>query len=171
MIGRTQLSEVEEPLENPSEIPTLETIADEMEIRRLVDEIDNACDLKDWKKLRSLLTDEIDADFTSLTGDGPAKIKADDLVRSWETNLYAAKKTFHQRGNHRIKIKGDQAEVFSKAYAFNLLEKGKDSGLWEVWGNYTHTLTRTENGWRCSGMKLDVIYQRGDEKVRTSLPD
>jgi len=171
MIGRAQLSEIEERLENHAESPTLESIADESEIRRVVDEIDNLCDEKNWKKLRSLFTDEIDMDFTSLAGGKPAKIKADDLVGAWKTNLFAEKKTFHQRGNHRIEINGDEAEVFSKAYAFNLLEKGKVKGLWEVWGNYTHSLTRTEDGWKCSGMTLEVIHQRGDEKVRTYVPD
>jgi hypothetical protein len=171
MIGRAQLSEIEEHLENHTEPPTLESVADELKIRRVVDEIDNLCDEKNWKKLRTLFTDEVDADFTSLAGGEPAKISAEDFIGSWETNLFAEKKTFHQRGNHRIKIKGDKAEVFSKAYAFNLLEKGKVKGFWEVWGNYTHALTRTEAGWKCSGMTLEVVYQRGDDKVRTYVLD
>ncbi|HEY0429511.1 MAG TPA: nuclear transport factor 2 family protein [Pyrinomonadaceae bacterium] len=168
MIGRAQLSEIEEHLENhAAETPTLESVTDETEIRRIVDEIDNLCDLKEWKKLRRLFTDEVDADFTSLAGGEPSKIKAGDLVGAWETNLFAEKKTFHQRSNHRIKIKGDKAEVFSKAYAFNLLETGEVTGFWEVWGNYTHSLTRDASGWKCSGMTLDVIHRRGDERVRT----
>lgn len=174
MIGRAQLSEIEEHLENhaeeEAETPMPESLADEAEIRHVVDEIDNLCDEKNWKKLRSLFTDKIDVDFTSLDSGKPAKIKAADLIAAWKTNLFAEKKTFHQRGNHRIKINGDEAKVFSKAYAFNLLEKGKVKGLWEVWGNYTHTLERTETGWKCSGMTLEVIHQRGDEKVRTYAP-
>lgn len=171
MIGRAQLSEIEEHLEEHTEPPTPESIADELQIRRVVDEIDNLCDAKDWRKLVKLFTDEVDADFTSLAGGEPAKMSAEDLVGAWEANLFDEKKTFHQRGNHRIKIRGDKAEVFSKAYAFNLLEKGKVKGFWEVWGNYTHSLTRTEKGWKCSGMSMEVIYQRGDEKVRAYTPD
>ncbi len=169
MIGRTQLAVVEHDEEIQTQT-TEERIADESEIRRVVDEIDNACDLKDWTRLRVYFTDEIDADFTSLAGGEPAKIKADNLVEGWKTNLFEAKKSFHQRTNHSIKISGDKAEVFSKAYAFNLLEKGEVAGLWEVWGNYTHTLRKTEAGWRCSGMTLEVIHQRGDENVRNFVP-
>ena len=169
MIGRTQLAVVEHDEEIQTQT-TEERIADESEIRRVVDEIDNACDLKDWKRLRVYFTDEIDADFTSLAGGEPAKMKADDLVEGWKTNLYEAKKSFHQRTNHSIKISGDKAEVFSKAYAFNLLEKGKVTGLWEVWGNYTHTLEKTANGWKVSGMTLTVARTRGDDRVRTYLP-
>lgn len=165
MIGRTQLSKVEHD-EEFHERFSEQNPADEAAIRRVVDEIDNACDLKEWKRCRSYFTDEIEVDFTSLAGGKSGAMKADELIEGWKINLFEDKKTCHLRSNHSIKIDGDQAEVFSKAYAFNLLEKGKVKGLWEVWGNYTHRLERTENGWKCSAMKLEVIYRRGDEKVR-----
>ncbi|MCA1626031.1 MAG: nuclear transport factor 2 family protein [Acidobacteria bacterium] len=171
MIGRTQLSEVEENSETPSAQVSPQKFADEMEIRRVVDEIDNAVDAKDWVKARTFFAAKVAVDFTSLADGKPAQITADELVGGWRTNLYSEKKSFHQRGNHRIEINGKKAEVFSKAYAFNLLETGAVKGLWEVWGNYTHTLERTKDGWKVSGMTLDVIYQRGDDKVRTFVPE
>ena len=171
VIGRTQLSEVEENSETRSAQVSQQKLADEMEIRRVVDEIDNAVDAKDWTKARTFFADRVNTDFTSLAGGKPAQITADELVGGWRTNLYADKKSFHLRGNHRIQINGSRAEAFSKAFAFNLLEKGKVTGLWEVWGNYTHTLERTKDGWKVSGMTLDVIHQRGNEKVRTYVPE
>ena len=145
-------------------------MSDELAIKHVVDEIDNACDLKEWGRLRTFFTDDVDVDFTSLTGGSPARITADQLVGGWQANLFEAKKTFHMRGNHRIDIDGDTARVFSKGYAFNLLEEGEVTGLWEVWGNYTHTLQKTEDGWKVSGMTLTVIHQRGDERVRNHQP-
>src|SRR5688572_26231367 len=109
MIGRAQLSEIEHDDELKSQM-SRQKLGDELEIRRIVDEIDNACDAKDWETLRMYFTDEVDIDFTQLSGGEPAKIKADDLIKGWETNLFSEKKTFHQRGNHRIEIKGDRAE-------------------------------------------------------------
>lgn len=170
MIGRTQLAAVEHDEEFIEEMSEYGH-ADELEIRRVVDEIDNTCDEKDWDKCRSYFADEVEVDFTSLAGGEPAKIPADALIAAWRTNLFAEKKTFHQRGNHRIKVRGDRAEVFSKGYAFNLLEAGEAAGFWEVWGNYTHVLTRTEAGWKCTGMTLEVVHQRGDERVRTYVPE
>ena len=171
MIGRTQLSEVEKLSENKSAQISQQKLADEMEIRRVVDEIDNAVDAKDWVRARTFFADKINVDFTSLAGGKPAQITADELVGGWRENLYSEKKSFHQRGNHRIEIDGRRAEVFSKAYAFNLLESGEVKGLWEVWGNYTHTLNRAENSWRCSGMTLEVIHQRGNENIRNFVPN
>lgn len=149
----------------------LEQLIDESSIRRVVDEIDNACDLKEWERLRTYFTDRVAADFTSLSGGEPAEISADDLVGAWKTNLFPGKKTFHQRGNHVIEVASDRAMVFSKGYAFNLLESGDVTGLWEVWGNYTHSLVKTTAGWRVDGIKLEVLYQRGDDRVRNYAPE
>jgi hypothetical protein len=170
MIGRTQLSVVEHDEEIKHLTPE-QISADETEIRRIVDEIDNLCDAKNWQKLRELFADEVEIDFTSIAGGEPSTVSADELVGAWERNLYAEKKTFHQRTNHRIETDGDRAFVFSKGYAFNLLETGEVTGLWEIWANYTHNLKLTESGWRVSGMTLDVVHQRGDERVRTFVPE
>jgi len=170
MIGRAQLGQVEQDEEFQEQLAE-QKIVDELAIRAVVDEIDNTCDAKDWEACRSFFADEVEVDFTSLAGGEPARISADDLIGAWKTNLYAEKKTYHQRGNHRIEIAGDSATVFSKAYAFNLLESSEVNGLWEVWGNYTHALKRTATGWKCTAMRLDVIHQRGDERVRTFIPE
>lgn len=170
MIGRTQLFEVEGHSEEDITVPVQQKIADEMEIRRVVDEIDNTVDAKDWTACRKYFTDTINVDFTSLVGGQPARIKADELINGWRTNLYSEKKSHHQRSNHRITVNGNKAEVFSKGYAFNLL-KGRSGGdLWEVWGDYRHTLERTTEGWKVSGMTLTVTHKRGNDEVRTFIP-
>jgi SnoaL-like domain len=140
--------------------------ADRMEILEVVDGIDNAVDAKDWEECRGYFTDEIYADFTSLVGGESGRIPADDLVGGWRTTLYADKPSHHMRTNHRIKVDGQKAEVFSKGYALNILRRPTGSDLWEVWGDYVHTLERTEGGWKCTGMTFVVTYARGNEKVR-----
>jgi hypothetical protein len=170
MIGRAQLGQVEHDEEIQQQLHE-QKIADESAIRLVVDEIDNRCDAKDWEACRAFFADEVEVDFTSLAGGEPARLKADDLIAAWAKNLFAEKKTYHQRGNHRIEATGDSATVYSKAYAFNLLESGAVTGFWEVWGVYTHELVRTGEGWKCTGMKLEVIYQRGDERVRSFQPE
>lgn len=170
MIGRTQLSEVEEYSESESAISSMQNLADEIEIRRVVDEIDNAVDEKNWVRARSFFADKVDVDFTSLAGGEPARITADELIGGWRINFYADKKSFHQRTNHRIEIDGDKAKVFSKGYAYNLIETGRVKGLWEVWASYAHTLEKTDGGWKVSGMTLTVAHTRGDDRIRTYLP-
>ncbi len=149
---------------------TMQRLTDELEIRRVVDEIDVTVDAKDWDACRGYFTDTIDVDFTSLVGGAPATIPADALVGGWRRNLYADKKSHHMRSNHRVRIEGDRAEVFSKGYAFNMLPGHLGSELWEVWGDYRHTLVRTERGWKVSSMSLAVTYARGNERARDFVP-
>ena len=149
----------------------IEHISDRTEITLVVDEIDNAVDAKDWQRCRGYFTDEIYADFTSLAGGSPGNMAADDLVGAWATNLYADKLSHHMRTNHRVTIDGDRAEVFSKGYALNILHRPTGSDLWEVWGNYIHTLERTVGGWKCSGMTFVVTHARGNEMARDYLPE
>jgi hypothetical protein len=54
---------------------------------------------------------------------------ADDLVSAWKTNLYPEKLSHHMRTNHRISLEGDRAEVFTKGYALNILERDTGSDL------------------------------------------
>lgn len=146
------------------------SLADEREIIRVVDGIDNAVDAKDWAACRAYFTDDINVDFTSLAGGKPARIKSDELVGGWRRNLYAEKKSHHMRSNHRVTITGDRAAVFSKGYAFNMLPSRTGSDLWEVWGDYRHTLERTARGWKVSGMTLSVTHSRGNERARDFVP-
>jgi hypothetical protein len=52
----------------------------------------------------------------------------------------------------------------------NILERPTGSDLWEVWGDYTHTLERTPAGWKCSGMTFVVTHARGNEMARDFVP-
>lgn len=148
----------------------MQCLADEMEIRRVVDAIDTTVDAKDWVACRAYFLDTIDVDFSSLVGGSPARIAADDLVGGWRRNLYADKKSHHMRSNHRVTLDGDQVDVWSKGYAFNMLPSPTGSDLWEVWGDYRHTLARTAEGWKVSGMSLFVTYARGNERARDFVP-
>ena len=150
---------------------SVQRLVDEAEIRNVVDGIDLATDAKDWELCRNYFTEEIFADFTSLAGGDAGRMPADDLVNAWRTNLYADKLSHHMRTNHRISLQGDGAEVFSKGYALNILRRDSGSDLWEVWGEYTHLLERTPEGWRCSGMTFTVTHARGNEMARLFVPD
>jgi hypothetical protein len=149
----------------------LQRLLDEQAIRQAVDAIDNAVDAKDWAACRAWFTDEIDVDFSALGGGPAARIPAEALVGGWQRNLYAAKPSFHMRSNYQITVEHDRADVVSKGYAFNLLRSPLGSDLWEVWGIYRHTLVRTAHGWQVSGMALELVYARGNEKVREFVPE
>jgi hypothetical protein len=50
------------------------------------------------------------------------------------------------------------------------LKRPTGSDLWEVWGDYTQTLERLPDGWKCSGMKFVVTHAGSNEMARDFVP-
>jgi hypothetical protein len=153
---------------------TAEILADHAEMIRIADTIDAGVDAKDWALTRSMFTDTVTVDFTSLIGGEPATIPADGLIQGWSGNLTAEKTSFHLRGNHRITMTGpDSAVMLSHGYAWNRMERGAlpengGEALWEVWGTYEHAFVRQDGAWRVTGMVFKVTAERGNMFVRNT---
>lgn len=153
---------------------TAETLVDQAEMIRIADTLDAAVDAKDWALARSLFTDDVDVDFTSLAGGEPATVPADGLIAGWSGNLTAEKQSFHLRGNHRITFTGaDTAVMLSNGYAWNRMERGalpENGGnpLWEVWGTYRHGFVRVGDSWKINAMTFTATAERGSAYVRNT---
>lgn len=153
---------------------TMETLLDHAEMIRIADAIDAGVDSKQWEATRAFFTQTIDVDFSSLVGGEPATIAADALISGWSANLTAAKPSFHMRSNHSITFHdADNATLFSHGYAWNRMAEGalEENGgdpMWEVWGNYEHGFTRTEDGWRVNAMSFFAVAERGNPFVRNT---
>jgi ketosteroid isomerase-like protein len=144
----------------------VQRLADEIAVARIPTEIEIAVDRKDWAKARSFFADQVAIDFTSLVGGQPSTVPADGLIAGWSGNLKGNKESLHIRGGALVTINGDTATVYSNGYAWNRMPGGPDGDLWEVWGNYTHTLTRTPQGWKVSGFTFVKTHERGSMFVK-----
>lgn len=147
-----------------------ERIADELELMRVPTEIEIAVDRKDWARARSFFADQVRVDFTSLVGGQPATIPSDALMQGWSANLRGDKASLHIRGHALVTVSGDRATVHSNGYAWNRKPGAPDGSgdLWEVWGNYTHELQRTPQGWRVVGFTFTMTHERGSMWVRNT---
>lgn len=145
-------------------------IADELELMRIPTEIEVAVDRKDWARARSFFADQVRVDFTSLVGGQPATIPSDALMQGWSANLKGDKQSLHIRGGALVTINGDQATVYSNGYAWNSKPGAPDGSgpLWEVWGNYTHVMTRTSSGWKVTGFTFVKTHERGSDWVKST---
>ncbi|AUG78051.1 hypothetical protein CFP65_3249 [Kitasatospora sp. MMS16-BH015] len=148
---------------------SVQLLTDRVAVIETVDAIFDTCDAKDWAANQALFADKVTVDFTSLAGGEPAEVTAAQLVDGWRAGLHAKKQSFHLVGHHRVTLDGDTAEVHAKGYAHNLLAAELGGGMWEVWGNYAFTLTRTPGGWKATAMTFTAQHTRGDEAVRTHL--
>ena len=144
----------------------LSALEDERAIRAAADGLDLAVDRKDWAAARGFFADAVEADFSSLGGT-PGAVSADALIEGWRRNLHRNKPSFHLRGGEAITLEGDRASMISNGYAWNALPQRTSNQIWEGWGRYEHSFTRTPDGWRVSGLKFFLSYERGDAGVRT----
>jgi ketosteroid isomerase-like protein len=141
-------------------------LADEHDLLRIPAEIEMAVDRKDWTTARAMFADQVRVDFTSLVGGAPATIPADALIAGWSANLKGNKDSLHIRGRDLVTRDGDTATVRSNGYAWNRMPGGPDGDLWEVWGTYTHVLTRTPQGWKVTGFTFAMTHERGSMWVK-----
>ena len=149
----------------------LRLLMDEHEIRSVLDRVDLAVDAKDWEKVRGFYADEVEFDAASLEPDvQPRRMNADEMIAGWKKILFEGKKSNHMRSNYEIMVDGDSATVNSKGYSLNILATGRGSDLWEVWGDYVHTLTREKDGWKITGLTFNTVYARGNEKAHDFMP-
>lgn len=146
----------------------LQQLTDEAELARIPVEINAAVDLKDWPRARSFFAREVRVDFTSLAGGQPATIPADALIAGWSGNLKGDKESLHMLGGTLVTLKGDKATVFATGYAYNRKPGGPEGELWEVWGRYTYTMSRTPAGWKVDGMTFAKTFERGSNWVKTT---
>jgi hypothetical protein len=126
----------------------------------------NAMDEQDWARVRSLLADELDVDYSDFRGDPPSRVTADDYVASRIEGL-AGLRTLHTSTNHEVRVEGDEATCGS-AYHIVRVDPATGRRL-DTWGTYRHRLARTANGWRVSGIVQKVVCLEGDRAVHGAL--
>jgi hypothetical protein len=123
----------------------------------------HAVDDRDWPAVRAGLTDEVEADYSSLFGGAPERLAADALVARWQGLLPGFDGTQHLLGPLVITTAGDDATVDANVRGYHHL----GASTWMVAGRYALTLHRADGIWRVARIVLRTTYQEGDR----SLPD
>ena len=153
--------------EQPMHNAEIERMVAERRLIEIADAIDRAVDAKEWALTRSFFAEDIRVTFP---GAENAPMRADELVGTWQTNLYSEKSSFHLRGNHMVEIEGDTAIVRSTGYAWNKLDGFEGGDLWEVWGNYEHGFARLNGDWKVTSFAFAPVHQRGNSAIPGHRP-
>lgn len=134
----------------------------------------HAIDRLDWDGVRAAFADELDLDYTSLSGGEPERLAADELVARWRALLPGFDSTQHLLGPVRERTGGEagSAEVEAHVRAYHRVDEVTDPGpLWIVAGNYVVTLARSGAGWRIAGLTLQTYYQDGNLDLPATATD
>lgn len=129
----------------------------------------NAIDRKDWQKLRDLLTDEIEIDYSDFRGESPKQIRADEYVKQ-RSNSLAHLRTLHISTNHEVRIQGNLAECDS-AYSIFRLDPTReiDTQRLDTAGNYFHQLIQIDERWLVCAIRQTVTVIEGDRSIHPAL--
>jgi hypothetical protein len=131
-------------------------------------------DRRDWALYRSIFTDEIEMDFTSL-GMRSGPFSAEDWVRDAQRLFAGWSATQHTSSNHVHQIRGDTATCTSYMQAEHFVARGHEDGLdadlgegddrWTIGGYYLNELVRTADGWKLAKVTLVVTWQTGNRDI------
>ena len=122
-------------------------------------------DSRDWALYRSIFTDEIDVDFSSYDGNPPRRMRADDWVRGVQPLFEGLDATQHSMTNPRVSIAGERATCVMYMQAVHFLANREGDAEFTLGGYYTDQLVRTPSGWKLCGVKLTVLWSRGNRAI------
>jgi hypothetical protein len=142
----------------------IQQLVDRAAISDVVHRYATGLDTHDWPMLRSIFTDEIDVDFSSV-GARPGRVKADDWVESARILFAGFDATQHLSANHVHDIRGDEATCTSYMRAEHFVLTTEGENYYTMGGYYINRLVRTPDGWKLAAVTLTVTWNRGNRHV------
>ncbi|MEU4769146.1 nuclear transport factor 2 family protein [Actinosynnema sp. NPDC023794] len=124
-------------------------------------------DRRDWDALLTVFADEVDLDYTSLTGGEPALLKAADVVAGWRAGLGGLDATQHLVSNHLVDVDGDRAVVTAQFQAVHVLANPHGDPTWTLGGHYRFGLVRADGGWRIDAVTMTTTWATGNQHIMT----
>ncbi|MNM19545.1 hypothetical protein D3C81_298550 [compost metagenome] len=123
-----------------------------------------AVDSRDWDGVRKCLADQVLLDYSSMNGQPPAVLSANDIIDSWGNVLPGFNSTHHQLGNMLVRANPSEASLFCYGTATHYLEH-ESGNVWTVVGSYDFDLKEMNGGWRIVKMKFNFKYQDGNTEL------
>jgi len=146
-------------------VGNLQTLLDRGAITDVVNRYATGLDRRDWKLLRSIFTDEIDMEYSSV-GIKTGRYAADRWVRNSEVLFAGFGPTQHTLTNHAITVNGDAAhcDMYMRAEHF-IEDLAPSENRWTIGGYYKVDLTRFTDAWRIHAMGLYMTWQTGNRNL------
>jgi hypothetical protein len=127
-------------------------------VKKLFEDVDR----RNWPGVKAAMAQNVELDFSSLSGNPPSIQSSDSIVSAWRNFLPGFDSTRHQLTDFKVTQTGDNAIVTYHGLANHYLDKD----IWTVEANYESQLTKINGAWLLSKHKLSLIKQSGN----TDLP-
>ncbi len=135
----------------------IQALVDRMSIIDTFNRYAYGADMRDWDIYRSVFTDEVEVDMTSLGSPSPSTVSGDEWAERVRTGLSRYRATHHLMSNFTITVNGDEATCTTYIQATHYLPDDEGGGQSIIRGYYTNTLVRTPEGWKIRKLKLTSV--------------
>jgi hypothetical protein len=129
----------------------IQLLLDREHIREAVYVYPVSIDTHDWRRFRSIFTDEIEVLLTMATNPNRThqRVNADQFTKMVSNVIESFSMTQHFLNDYRIEVNGDDAKCFCYMYARHMPPKDKPAqAIWDLGGYYEFNLNRSGDGWK-----------------------
>ena len=141
---------------------TLRALQEREEVLDVVNDLFVGTDDRDWDRVRGVLAPRVLFDVESMTGSEPETLDAADIVARWEEGLRPIRAVHHQTGNFRVRVSGDEADVFCYGTATHYRPTPSGRNTRTFVGSYDFHLLRSGDRWRIDVFRLNLKYVDGN---------
>jgi hypothetical protein len=130
-------------------------------VNKLFISVDN----RDWETVKTIFSDTVLLDYTSMAGGQPSNLTSADIINSWKSVMPGFDKTHHQLGNYIVETDSLVAKVFCYGTATHYLNNESKNNVWTVVGSYDLELRTVNKAWRITKMKFNLKYIDGNSEL------
>jgi hypothetical protein len=115
-------------------------------------------DERDWTKVKNALAENVELDYSSMTGNPASLVSSENIITAWRGFLPGFDKTHHQLTDFYVMQNGSIA----LAHYYGKADHFIGDELWIVEGTYDTELIETDGKWIITKHKLNLIKQDGN---------
>ncbi len=141
--------------------PAQAQTADQAAIATVVESVATLADTRRFEELQELYADEVQVDYSSLTGGSPEVKSAQALITEWAGVLPGFDRTRHAISDVEVKVTGETATATADVVASHWIGKQ----FWQVSGRYDYRLARDGRDWKITAHRLTVTGEEGSRDV------
>ena len=134
---------------------------DEAAIKTIVESIGVLADRGNFEAVEKLYADEVELDYTSLTGGEVEHISPRALMTQWASVLPGFDRTRHALSDIAVTLDGTRAEATANVIADHYV----GDLFWQVRGDYRYELQKTDGIWRVTSHTFNLREESGTRDV------
>jgi hypothetical protein len=127
----------------------------------IVQEVARRADARDWSALRTLFSENVEVDYTSVGGGSPARMAADALIAGWKDGLGRYNATHHTFAPADVQIDGTSAIARFQGQATHVRTENGSDVRWTCGGEYLFRFVRDAAAWKLTAVTFEMKWEQG----------